>query len=145
MSRRFTEDLLRESSRDRDRELRVQQRYGNILDEEEQESEEEELEIVKSHSQASIGEDVVEVIAPLLNEKPTPLTSFDDACIPDFVKHVVKVLGFKEPTIIQKYCTLQLFSHSDRHLGMRHDRYRKDWVWEDLLVHHPLFHENQLD
>lgn len=104
MSRRFAEEYPREHSRDIDREHRVQQRYGHILEDEDLESEEEEVDNPRSNSQPSIGEDSVEVIAPLLNEKPTPLTSFEDDCIPDFVKSVVRTMGFKEPTIIQKYC-----------------------------------------
>lgn len=106
MQRRFIEDHLRESSRDRDRELRVQQRYGHLLEDEDLESEEEEIDNLRSNTPQSLGEDSVEVIAPLLNEKPTPLTSFEDACIPDFVKTVVRTMGFKEPTIIQKYCMI---------------------------------------
>ena len=57
-------------------------------------------------------EDVVEIIAPLLKEKPKPLESFEDPCIPDFVKSVTRGMGFTEPTVIQKYCRLSLIKPS---------------------------------
>lgn len=52
------------------------------------------------------GDDNVEVLAPLLKDKPEPLLSFDDPCIPEFVKKCVNSLGFRVPTTIQKYCKL---------------------------------------
>lgn len=51
--------------------------------------------------------DKVEIISSHDEKPTTPLTSFDDACLPDFVKHAIRCLGFKEPTAVQKYCNLR--------------------------------------
>jgi hypothetical protein len=118
MQRRFAEEQYRERSREYEKGPIDQRRYRDILDEEEEGSEEEEVEVERTQNSGPANEDVVEVIAPLLKEKPKPLTSFDDDCIPEVVKSVVKTMGFKEPTIIQKYCMIQLFSDPHRLVRM---------------------------
>lgn len=93
-----------DQERDFMREKRVEDSYGqkrdplNVFEQEFEEERKNELRDVNS------GDDNVEVVAPLLKEKPEPLLSFDDPCIPDFVKKCIGMLGFTVPTTIQKYC-----------------------------------------
>lgn len=106
MASRIVGDGLRDYDRDLERERRVEHRHERIVAENLR-SDDDQEEMDEQGDQNDLPqEDIVEIIAPLLKEKPQPLNSFDDPCIPDFVKHVVKSMNFTEPTVIQKYCSL---------------------------------------
>lgn len=107
LTRGGEDDRRRDEQRDVERDQRVQQRYGRFFEEEEINSVEEEDQAVKPGSSTS-SEEIVEIEAPQLKTKPKPLCSFEDESIPDFVKQVVRHMGFTQPTIIQKYCKTML-------------------------------------
>lgn len=112
MANRTLADQYKDFERDPDREQRVADGYRRDPGHESPDSGEEGQEDSLLEGKAIFPEDVVEIIAPLLKEKPQPLVSFEDTCIPEFVKHVVRGMGFTEPTVIQKYCRQQFIQQS---------------------------------
>jgi superfamily II DNA/RNA helicase len=46
----------------------------------------------------------VEIVAPYMTEVPPPLTTFNCEVIPENIRVMCGQMGFKEPTLIQKYC-----------------------------------------
>lgn len=117
MANHATAELYKDMERDKEREYRVNERMAKETYSRSSLSGQEEGGDNQTSSEPLVTEDVVEIIAPLLKEKPLPLLSFDDPCIPEFVKHVVRNLGFIQPTIIQKYCSLLFISDPHRTAG----------------------------
>lgn len=99
------------SSRDQDRERRVQ---GRIQFENDQEFglqyQNQDFEEEGFSKQQLDPADKVEIISSHDDKQPVPLASFEDACLPEFVRHAIRALGFKEPTAVQKYCNLRFSS-----------------------------------
>jgi hypothetical protein len=104
MQTRAGDELKRlDDQRDWERDARVQRRYGRFFDEDDEDSVDEGS-LPTPSAQKTCEEEIVEVIAPQLKTTPEPLTSFEDASIPEFVRQVTRQMGFTAPTVIQKYC-----------------------------------------
>ena len=94
--------------REKDRDLRINDLTNASFNDVIPKKNTEIVEIIESSPTKSIPnvQDEVQIFSPHLKERPAPLGTFASDLLPDFIKNMIKQMGFTAPTPIQNYCKI---------------------------------------